>query len=50
MPAISINCGVADGLPVGLQLIGRTLEDETVLQAAYSIERELAATMRPDIP
>jgi aspartyl-tRNA(Asn)/glutamyl-tRNA(Gln) amidotransferase subunit A len=34
LPAISIPCGIADGLPVGLHLIGRAFEEGTLLRAA----------------
>jgi len=49
MPAISLNCGLTNGLPVGLQLIGRPLEDERLLQAAYCVEQVLGASARPPI-
>jgi aspartyl-tRNA(Asn)/glutamyl-tRNA(Gln) amidotransferase subunit A len=39
LPAISIPCGFSDGLPVGLQLIGRYFDDYSVLRAAYAFER-----------
>ncbi len=40
LPAISIPCGLdKSGLPIGLQIIGRTLGEETVLRAAYSFEQ-----------
>lgn len=39
-PAASVPCGVtADGLPVGLHLVGRWREDPTVLRAARALER-----------
>lgn len=39
-PALSLPCGFADdGLPVGLQLIGRLHEDELLLRAAGLFER-----------
>jgi aspartyl-tRNA(Asn)/glutamyl-tRNA(Gln) amidotransferase subunit A len=42
-PAISINCGYTrDGLPIGLQIVGRRFDDLGVLQAARAFE-----TMRP---
>jgi Asp-tRNA(Asn)/Glu-tRNA(Gln) amidotransferase A subunit family amidase len=42
-PAISIPAGLtSDGLPVGLQIIGRRHADETVLAVAAAFER-----MRP---
>jgi aspartyl-tRNA(Asn)/glutamyl-tRNA(Gln) amidotransferase subunit A len=47
-PAASIPAGLtSDGLPVGLQLIGRHLADETVLRACAAFE---AATSLPRLP
>jgi Asp-tRNA(Asn)/Glu-tRNA(Gln) amidotransferase A subunit family amidase len=38
-PAISVPCGwTADGLPVGLQIVGRRFADATVLRAAAAFE------------
>jgi len=39
-PAASVPCGVTkDGLPIGLQIVGRRLDDVTVLRAAAAFER-----------
>ncbi|MCC6312909.1 MAG: amidase [Thermomicrobiales bacterium] len=39
-PAATVPCGFADdGLPVGLQIVGRWHDDATVLRAAASFER-----------
>lgn len=47
LPAISVPCGEASGppvgeagLPVGLQIIGRPLDDEKILKVAQIYERE----------
>ncbi|XP_071495055.1 amidase-like [Diadema antillarum] len=37
-PAISVNAGFLDGLPVGLMLVGRHFEETTVLRAAQAVE------------
>jgi amidase len=38
-PAITVPCGSVDGLPVGMQVVGRRGEDATVLRAARAVER-----------
>ncbi|SDH92844.1 amidase [Lutimaribacter saemankumensis] len=38
-PAMSIPCGMSDGLPVGLQLIGRRYEESTIYRAAGAFEQ-----------
>ncbi len=40
VPALSINCGfTSDGLPVGLQLMGRPFDEATLFRAAYAYEQ-----------
>ncbi|HEY7838477.1 MAG TPA: Asp-tRNA(Asn)/Glu-tRNA(Gln) amidotransferase subunit GatA [Terriglobales bacterium] len=38
IPAISVPCGAAHGLPVGLQLIAPAFEEERLLRAAHHLE------------
>ena len=40
-PAISVPCGMSDGLPVGLMLVGRNFDDATVLRAAHAFEHQV---------
>ena len=50
VPGISIPAGFADGLPVGLQLIGPHFAEETLLRAAYAYEQATPwHTMKPII-
>ena len=40
VPAISIPCGKdKDGLPIGMQLIGKHFDEETIIRAAYTYEQ-----------
>lgn len=39
VPAISIPCGFSNGLPIGLQLIGKHFDEATIYQAAYAFEQ-----------
>lgn len=44
LPAVSIPCGVAqNGLPVGMQLIGNSFCEATILNAAYAFEQNADA-------
>jgi len=49
--AISVPCGLAseDGLPVGLQIMAKPLDESTMLRAAYAFEQELAFSAKPPI-
>src|ERR671935_13767 len=38
-PAISLPCGMADGRPIGLMLVGRHYAEETIYRAAAAFER-----------
>jgi aspartyl-tRNA(Asn)/glutamyl-tRNA(Gln) amidotransferase subunit A len=39
LPAISIPCGFSQGLPIGLQIIGKRFDEETILRTAYNYEQ-----------
>ncbi len=39
IPAISVPCGFADSLPVGMQLMGPALSEAMLLRAAYGYEQ-----------
>jgi amidase len=38
-PALSVPCGMADGLPVGLMLIGKHWDEATIYRAAQAFEQ-----------
>ncbi|MSV24276.1 Asp-tRNA(Asn)/Glu-tRNA(Gln) amidotransferase subunit GatA [Selenomonas sp. WCA-380-WT-3B 3/] len=40
LPGMSIPCGYSSsGMPIGLQIIGKALDEETILRAAYTYEQ-----------
>lgn len=39
LPGISIPCGLDEGLPVGMQLIGKAFDEGTLFKAAYAFEQ-----------
>jgi aspartyl-tRNA(Asn)/glutamyl-tRNA(Gln) amidotransferase subunit A len=41
IPAISIPGGLADGLPVGIQLAGPAFSENRILDAAYALEQAI---------
>jgi aspartyl-tRNA(Asn)/glutamyl-tRNA(Gln) amidotransferase subunit A len=50
LPGISVPCGFVDGLPVGLQIIGRPFDEATVLRVARSYERAAGlGILRPSL-
>ena len=41
IPGISLPCGFSSaGLPIGLQIIGRPFDEETILRVAYAFEQQ----------
>jgi Asp-tRNA(Asn)/Glu-tRNA(Gln) amidotransferase A subunit family amidase len=50
LPAVVVPCGLADdGLPTGVQVVGRAFDDETVLAVAAVLERELGGCPVPPL-
>jgi aspartyl-tRNA(Asn)/glutamyl-tRNA(Gln) amidotransferase subunit A len=48
LPGISVPCGLSgEGLPIGAQLLGKPLDEATILRAAQVIESSLGITKRP---
>lgn len=39
VPAVSVPCGFADGMPVGMQIIGKAFDESTVLRVAHAYEQ-----------
>ena len=50
LPGISVPAGLsADGLPLGLQLIGKTFDEAGLLKIAAVLEKQAAFTATPDL-
>jgi len=41
IPAISLPCGLSEGLPVGFQLAGPAFSENRVLDAAFALEQAI---------
>jgi aspartyl-tRNA(Asn)/glutamyl-tRNA(Gln) amidotransferase subunit A len=50
LPGISIPCGLSNGLPVGLQIIAKAFDEETILRTAYAYQQHTEFhTARPTL-
>lgn len=48
LPAVSVPCGFGkDGLPIGMQLIGNSFDEATILNVAWQYENAAADSYRP---
>jgi aspartyl-tRNA(Asn)/glutamyl-tRNA(Gln) amidotransferase subunit A len=48
LPGLSIPCGLSDGLPVGLQLIGPQFAENTLFAVGHALEKSLAFDPVPE--
>jgi aspartyl-tRNA(Asn)/glutamyl-tRNA(Gln) amidotransferase subunit A len=48
LPGLSIPCGLAEGLPVGLQLIGPQFGENVLFRAGHALERALEFDVVPE--
>jgi aspartyl-tRNA(Asn)/glutamyl-tRNA(Gln) amidotransferase subunit A len=48
LPGLSIPCGLSEGLPVGLQLVGPQFSENTLLHAGHALERALEFDFVPE--
>jgi aspartyl-tRNA(Asn)/glutamyl-tRNA(Gln) amidotransferase subunit A len=50
LPGASVPCGVAGGLPVGFQIVGRRFDEATVLNVGYALEQAIGThALRPPL-
>jgi amidase len=47
-PALSVPCGISEGLPVGMMLIGRMGDEATVLRAADAFQQQVFMPPAPN--
>jgi aspartyl-tRNA(Asn)/glutamyl-tRNA(Gln) amidotransferase subunit A len=41
LPGISIPSGLSEGMPTGIQFIGRHFDEQTILNASFALEKEI---------
>lgn len=47
IPALSVNCGYTkEGLPIGLQLMGKHFDESKIIRAGYTVEKHLGLEKR----
>ena len=41
LPGLNVPCGLSEGLPVGLQLIGPQFAENTLFRVGYALEQRI---------
>jgi aspartyl-tRNA(Asn)/glutamyl-tRNA(Gln) amidotransferase subunit A len=49
-PAISVPCGLSEGLPVGLHVMAPTMADDRMYRVAAALESVVPAPVPPELP
>lgn len=49
LPGLSVPCGFSNNLPVGLQILGKQFDEETILSVGFVLEQALSLNLKPDI-
>ncbi len=49
IPGISVPCGLAGGLPIGLQIMGKAFDEQTILRVAYTFEQNFGFSEEPGL-
>lgn len=49
LPAISIPCGLSEGLPVGMQIVGKAFDEPTVLRVGHALEQQADRLPEPPV-
>ncbi len=49
LPGISLPCGLSNGLPIGLQLIGKPFDEATLIRASYAFEQANGFKEKPNL-
>jgi aspartyl-tRNA(Asn)/glutamyl-tRNA(Gln) amidotransferase subunit A len=48
LPGLSVPCGLSEGLPIGLQLIGQQFSENTLFRVGHALERAIGFDFVPE--
>jgi aspartyl-tRNA(Asn)/glutamyl-tRNA(Gln) amidotransferase subunit A len=48
LPGLNIPCGLSEGLPVGLQLIGPQFSENALFKAGHALEQAIGFDIVPE--